>query len=98
MSDLYYTAPSDEAFEDMKQACIKVWNEAASHPSYLEEKVNRIKDIVNVQDNFMYMLAMFDIGNQQKVSFLLKEETKQAVHKRLVAGGSPEFIINQMGF
>lgn len=62
-------------------------------PSYAEEKVGRIKDITNVGDNFMYMFAMFDMGNQKKLAFTLKDRTIDAINERLIAGGSPEYLL-----
>lgn len=96
MAQLYYTSPTDEQFEEMKQACIEVWTErfpAETSPFYAEEKVARIKDIGNVQDNFMYMVAMFDQGNQALLASKLSPETREQVRLRMVDGGQPEFLI-----
>ena len=90
---LYYTAPSDECFEDLKKHAIALWSTMGDEPSYAEEKIGRIKDIKNIQDNFMYMFAMFDMGNQRKVARELKEETKKAINERLLSGGSPEYLL-----
>lgn len=92
---LYYTAPSDESFADMKQAALSIWNEYED--PYRTEKVDRIKDIKNLWDNFMYIFAMFDPDNQRKCVQRLKEETKKDLLERLKDGGTPEYIINQMG-
>ena len=98
MENLYYKAPSDEAFEEMKKAAIEVWGQYADSPGgYMEEKVSRIEGIQNVQDNFMYMLAMFDQDNQRKVIALLSEPTKDAVRERMVAGGNPSFVLEMIG-
>lgn len=97
MSNLYYTAPSDTAFEEVKSASIEVWSEKSDLGSYRTEKIDQIKDIKNVGDNFMYMIAMFDSGNQRKVVEKLGEETKQAVRERMIDGGNDEQIINQIG-
>lgn len=88
MSKLYYTAPSDEAFEDMRKACIEVWGQYDNEFGYVDDKTGRIKEIANVQDNFMYMIAMFDHINQRKVVAKLSEATKQAVRERMIDGGN----------
>lgn len=82
---IYYTPPSDESFEDMKTAALQVWN--SYEDPYRTEKVNRIKDIENISDNFMYILAMFDINNQKKVGKLLTEATKEDARDRMLSGG-----------
>lgn len=98
MENLYYKAPPNEAFEEMKKAAIEVWGQYADSPGgYMDEKVARIENIQNVSDNFMYMLAMFDQGNQRQVIFRLSEPTKDAVRERMVAGGNPEWVTSQMG-
>lgn len=98
MTKLYYEAPSDAAFEEMKNASIEVWGRYKDSPGdYYEEKVSRIRDIKNVSDNFMYMLSMFDSINQQSVVRKLSEETKRAVRERMLDGGASEYEINRMG-
>ncbi len=91
-AQLYYTAPSDEAFEDMKKACMSIWNTMGNDGGYRDEKIARIEHIGNIEDNFMYMFAMFDIHNQRKVVNMLQESTKKELTERLVDGG------NNIGF
>lgn len=90
---LYYTPPTDDQFNELKNEAIKIWIDIASYPSYAKEKIERIKDLKNVQDNFMYMVAMFDIHNQRRLANELSEETKQAVRERMIDGGQPEEYI-----
>lgn len=92
MSELYYTAPTDEQFEELKQAAIEVWQTYDNTYGYVDEKVGRIKDMQNVKDNFMYMVAMFDTINQTKLSFLLSPETCKAVSDRMKDGGQPDLL------
>lgn len=97
-ADLYYTAPPEAAFEEMKKACMEVWGQYKNSPGdYYEEKIARIKDIANVQDNFMYMLAMFDHINQGKVVRLLSEETKMELRDRMIAGGNEMSYLLMIG-
>lgn len=70
--DEYYTPPSDAIFEDIKQAAIALWSTYDDSYGYATGKINRIKDIENVQDNHAYMVAMFDHVNQDKLLLLLK--------------------------
>ncbi len=94
MPKLYYTPPTDEQFDEVKQEAIKIWSKMGDEPSYSEEKISRIKDIENVSDNFMYMVAMFDINNQRLLANSLSEDTKKAVRERMIDGGQPiEYIV-----
>lgn len=93
MSDLYYIPPTNEIFNELKEAAIKVWKEFDDAHGYATNKINRIKDITNVQDNFMYIVCMFDINNQRKLSNLLSVETRKAVRDRMIDGGSEEQYI-----
>ena len=96
MTNLYYTPPTDEAFNDMKQAAMSVWSEVSTHPDYFEEKTSRIKDIGNVGDNFMYIFAMFDDYNQRLCANRLQPETKEAVRERMIAGGNDPWLIRKI--
>lgn len=98
MSDtrLYYTAPSDEIFEDMRSACIEQWQTHDNQYGYVDEKVDRIKDIRNVSDNFMYMFTMFDMIGQRAVSSRLNEKTRQALIERMKDGGNSSDLIEEI--
>ncbi len=88
MTKLYYTPPSDEIFNEVKEKCKELWKEVDTDNDeydYATEKINRIKDIKNVDDNFMYMIAMFDYINIQKLSKKLSAEAKQAIYERLLS-------------
>lgn len=90
---LYYTPPSDECFEELKEKAIEIWSVMGDEPSYSQGKIGRIKDIKNVGDNFMYMVAMFDINNQRKLASLISPETSKEVRDRMIDGGNPEYLI-----
>jgi len=81
----YYTAPNDEVFDDIKQAAMKVWKEVDSDNDkygYATGKINRIKDLENIQDNYAYIVAMFDHENRQLLIDKLELlESKQLVKK-----------------
>lgn len=88
MEKLYYTPPSNELFDELKNAAIDVWSSYGE--PYRSEKIASIKDIENVSDNFMYMVAMFDTSNQIKLKKLLSDDCKKAVSERLISGGCPD--------
>ncbi len=90
---LYYTSPKEEQFNELKEKAIEIWNTYDNEFGYVDEKVNAIKDIKNVQDNFMYMVAMFDVTNQRKLADKLSGETKLSVRERMIDGGQPQSMI-----
>jgi len=90
---LYYIPPTEEQFNELKGAALELWSTMGDEESYRNEKTNRIKNIQNIEDNFMYMVAMFDSGNQRKLAQLLSKETRLAVRERMLDGGSPEWLI-----
>lgn len=92
LDNLYYKPPSDEIFNEIKEAATKIWS--GYEDPYKTEKINRIKDIGNVQDNAMYMVAMFDLTNQRKLADLLSLDACAAIRERMEAGGAePYFIV-----
>lgn len=95
MAKLYYEAPSDEAFGEMKAMAVEVWN-GYTDP-YRAEKLQQISHVQNIKDNFMYLFAMFDMSNQTKVVRMLSEETKQALRERMIDGGNEEYYLTAIG-
>ena len=91
---LYYTPPSDLYFRELKARAMEIWKSYDDEFGYATEKVNQIKNIQNIKDNFMYMVAMFDIQNQAKLSARLSDGCKKEVRDRMIDGGQPiEFIV-----
>ena len=80
---LYYTPPSDKCFDELKKAAIYIWSDYDNTNGYVDEKVNRIKHIENIRDNFMYIVAMFDMNNREKLYNVLSEETLSEVKLRV---------------
>lgn len=88
-SRLYYTPPPDEQFEELRSSAISLWKELNDNKfGYVTKKVNSIKDIGNIEDNFMYIIAMFDHFNQIELASRLSEETKISVRNRMIDGGT----------
>ena len=90
---LYYTPPSDKCFTELKEKAIEIWSTMGNEPSYSQEKISNIKNIGNVGDNFMYLVAMFDINNQRILAEKLTPETRKEVRKRMIDGGTEEYLI-----
>lgn len=86
-SDFYYTAPGNEHFTELKNAAIEIWESYDDTYGYASGKIGHIADLKNQGDNFMYMVAMFDMGNQYKLADMLSDETREQVRLRLKAGG-----------
>lgn len=96
MPSLYYTAPENKTFNEVKEACMKLWKQVDSDGDkygYATDKINSIKDIKNVSDNVMYMVAMFDANNQATLAQNLSEDTRTAIRNRMRAGGNPDYMI-----
>jgi len=89
MKDVYYEAPTDEQFEEVKAKCIEIWNTYDDTYGYATEKIDRVKNMENIQDNVMSIIAMFDPNNMTKLSILLSSETRKAISDRMISGGNP---------
>jgi signal recognition particle receptor subunit beta len=87
---IYYIAPSDKIFEEVKAKAIEIWQGYDNEFGYADEKVGRIKDIGNISDNLMFIVAMFDFPNQQKLARKLSVEARDAIRERMFDGGQPE--------
>ena len=89
MASLYYTPPSDDQFKQLQLAAEIIWREYDDTYGYATEKADKVLGLQNVGDNFMYIVAMFDIHNQRKLAQILDEPTRRAVSDRMIDGGMP---------
>lgn len=89
---MYYKAPSQEDFDDMKKCAIKIWETYDNTYGYVDEKVGRVNKMENVSDNFMSIMAMFDLNNQSKLGLSLQPPTRKAVIERMKSVGSEKYI------
>jgi len=80
----------DEQFEELKKAAIELWQTFDNRFGYVDEKVNAIKGIDNISDNFMFIVAMFDSRNQRRLAEKLSPETRKSIRERMVDGGTYE--------
>ena len=81
--DKYYQAPSDEIFEEIKKESINIWKTYDDTYDYATGKIKRIKDITNISDNGMYMVAMFDMSNRRKLLGNLSKEAQDFIMERI---------------
>ena len=91
---LYYTAPPDEIFEEVKAKAIEIWRKYDNTFGYVDEKLKQINPMTNYEDNFMYIVAMFDINNQIELANKIGENAKKEIRDRMIDGGMPdEYIV-----
>lgn len=89
---LYYVAPPDDIFNEVKSAAMKLWIDIdpdENRYGYVTEKQNRIKDLENVKDNMMVIVSMFDTHNQGMLANMLTLPANEAIRERLIDGGQP---------
>lgn len=75
----YYDAPSDEVFNEIKQAAIEIWKTYDDTYGYASEKINYVNSVKNFKDNWGTLVGMFDSTNQQKLLAKLSPEAKEKV-------------------
>ena len=91
LSDLYYTAPENCHFNELRDAALEIWRSYGFETDYAQSKINRIVDLENVGDNFMCMVAMFDMPNQMRLSEMISDGCREEVCVRMIAGGQPDW-------
>ena len=74
----YDNAPSDEVFNEIKQASISIWRGYDDTHGYASEKIAQIESLTNYRDNWGTMVGMFDHNNQVK---LITKLSPKAVKK-----------------
>lgn len=82
---LYYQSPEDHVFEEVKNACLHIWDGYDDTYGYATGKKQRVEGIENVKDNMMYMIGMFDLENIEKLSEMLTPETNQIIKEKLLS-------------
>lgn len=79
--ELFYIAPSDEIFEDARQAYIQIRKEIS--PEFYHEKVEEAQRLQNVGSNFMWFYQRLDWINQFRFLQKIKDETHAEINDRL---------------
>ena len=75
----YYKAPPQQVFDDIKENAIKIWQTYDNEFGYVNEKVDKIKDIQNFKDNAWFIVAMFDWKNQAKLLSMVESKTADMI-------------------
>lgn len=70
---------SDELFNELKEAAIKIWNQYDNEFGYVDEKVGYLNSFGNVKDNYGTIIGMFDTNNQYKLYNSVGEEGKKLI-------------------
>lgn len=83
MNHRYYIAPSNEIFEEIKREATNIWMTYDDTFGYASEKVNQIKDITNIRENAMYIVAMFDHKNIHKLLNNVSQATRDFITERI---------------
>lgn len=79
---LYYTAPSDEIFEEVKRKSIAIWMLLDGDEYEINNSIEYIQKIKNIKDNMMFIVAMFDNTNIQELFKHLSLKSKNALVDR----------------
>ena len=77
----------EETFNIIKQTAIELWKEIDTDNDkygYATEKINTIKDLENIGDNFGYIINMFDYHNQWKLLDKLKGPAKSETYNYML--------------
>jgi len=83
MKHKYYIAPTDKIFYEIKKESTKIWETCDNNYGYVTEKLDRIKDLDNIEDNAIYMVKMFDSKNQRKLLLSLSKEARDFILDRI---------------
>jgi hypothetical protein len=79
-----FETPSDEIFNDIKQAAIQIWNTYDDTYGYRTEKLDRVNSIPNYKDNWWTFVGMFDFPNQTKLLNLVSPESSKLIRGALL--------------
>jgi len=63
--------PPQEIFDQIKDAAIEIWSTYDDTYGYRTGKLDRIKDIKNIKDNWYSIVSMFDYNNQNRLLDIL---------------------------
>ena len=80
--ELFYTPPKDGCFEELRTICIRFWR-SFDEVEYVEEKINRIKDLKNESCNFVMMVQKINPISIQIIAKCLSLETRNEISMRI---------------
>ena len=93
----YYKPPTQEIFEDIKNQCIEIWKTYDDTHGYASEKIDSIKDLENIKDNCLSIVARFDVHNLRKLLEIIKPESKKWLEPFLQNEFDAEAKLRKMG-
>lgn len=89
--------PTNEVFEDIKQAAIAVWQTYDNSYGYVDEKLERIEQINNYGDSWITFLGMFDLPNQERcVNNIKRKDTGEFLNEMREHYHYPKVDINNI--
>lgn len=74
---------SQEVFDEMKLIATQIWKTYDDTHGYVTEKLDRINNIDNVEDNAMVFYRMFDWNNQATFRKEASEEVLEYIKYNL---------------
>lgn len=78
-----HTTPTEEIFNEIKEASKTIWNTYDNTYGYATEKIERVESITNFADNVMTCYRMFDSQNQSKMRGLLSIDALEYIKNNL---------------
>lgn len=75
-----HKTPSEQIFNEIKEAATKVWNTKDNTYGYVTEKLERVNSITNYEDNVMICYRMFDASNQSLMRAELSDEAIEYIN------------------
>jgi hypothetical protein len=85
---IYDTAPPDDVFAEVRNRARQYWfdNFDNTH-GYVTGKVERIDGIENHDDNYLFILNMFDHENERRCISSMSKKTRTWIRKSKIAKG-----------
>ena len=77
----YYTPPADHVFEEIKAAAIEIWTGYDDTHGYASSKIRIVESCQNIRDNAWYIVAMFDLINQERLLEKVSPETAELIRR-----------------
>ena len=76
---MVHKTPSEEIFDEIRSAAIKVWSKYDDTHGYHSEKTDIVNRIKNYADDVMVCYRMLDMQNQAEMRDLLSDETLEYI-------------------
>lgn len=87
--EYFYTPPLDSQFEELRRVCIWFWETLYKEDvEYMNEKVDRLKNLKNEGANFISMVQMIHHNLRPIIAKQLSLKTRFEISKRLYGPAS----------